>query len=384
MRIYDFKLYKHRRELRKWVRRTAQSILLDLDYGTVAIAQRCERIHRLEVHRLKLRSTLISHASFNLNSISEQEALENYRFRKRDVVRISEMMAWNGKTERNEYRCHPLTSACFVLHKLGTCARWADLEEKYGKFRSQMSEIMWEVVELFVPRYEYALRMRGDFLKRRAKDYARAIHDGGAPLERCVGFIDCTKIRMCRPGGHNSYQRAVYSGHKRVHCLIYQTITTPDGLMFALYGPVEGRRHDLTLLRESRWSEVWQECLFIDGDWYYLYGDSAYLLRPWMQRPYTRGVCSAQETAFNTQMSEVRVSVEHNYKDLKQLWNSQDFARKIKVRQSPVALLYKMSALLTNFRVCLYQGGQINAFFDCPPPTLEEYLDEGQEEMDDN
>lgn len=83
-----------------------------------------------------------------------------------------------------------------------------------------MSEIMWEAVELFVPRYNNELRMSGDFLKLRAKDYEEAIMEAGAPLNRCVGSINCTKIRMCRQGGQNYYQRAVYSGYKSVHRLI--------------------------------------------------------------------------------------------------------------------------------------------------------------------
>lgn len=374
MRITDFRLSKHRAAVKKWRRRAAQALLLELDDELILLALRNERRERLEVRRLKLRSRLIQCTVFNLNALSDQECLENYRFRKADVGRISTLIDWSGRSERNLYRCDPITATCFVLHKLGTAARWADLELKYGKFRSQMSEIMWEVVEQFVDKFGYALKMRGNFLRERAKDYAKAIHDAGSPLPNCVGFIDCTKIRMCRPGGVNAYQRAVYSGHKRIHCLIYQTVTTPDGLMFGMYGPVEGRRHDLTLLRESRWDDIWREALFIDGEWFYVYGDSAYLLRPWMMRPFTRGVCSAEETFFNTRMSEVRVCVEQNYKDLKQLWCSQDFARRLKVRQAPIALLYKMSALLTNFRTCLYKDGQITEFFDVPAPSLEEYL----------
>ena len=233
---------------------------------------------------------------------------------------------------------------------------------------------MWEVVERFVGKYEYALRLRGELLQQRATLYAEAINNAGAPLEKCVGFIYCTKRKMARPSGNNSFQRSVYSGHKRIHCLIYQTITTPDGLMFALYGPEVGRRHDLTLYRESNWGEILEEYLLSDGEYYYIYGDSAYLLRPWMIRPFTRGVCSEQEAAFNTMMSEVRVSVEHNYKDVKQLWTSQDYLRNMKVLKAPIALLYKMSALLTNFRVCLYSGGQINHYYEIDPPSLDEYL----------
>lgn len=71
------------------------------------------------------------------------------------------------------------------------------------------------------------------------------------------------------------------------------------------------------------------ECLFIDLEWYYIYGHSAYLLRPWMQRPFTRGLCSAAEQVFIRRMREARVSVKHNYKDLKQLCSSRDFVRKV-------------------------------------------------------
>lgn len=375
MRITDFRVNKHHAAIKKWRRRAEQAFVLELDDGMVLLAMQHERCERMEVRRLKLRSQLIRSVVFNFNALSEQECVENYRFRKADVGRISTMIDWSGRTKRNLYRCDPMTATCFLLHKLGSCARWADLEEKYGQFRSHMSEIMWEVVEGFVGKYGYALNMRGGLLRSKAKDYAKAIQDTGAPLPRCVGFIDCTKIRMCRPGGANAYQRAVYSGHKRIHCLVYQTVTTPDGLMFALYGPVEGRRHDLTLLRESGWNDVWGESLFIDGEWYYIYGDSAYLLRPWLLRPFTRGVCSGPEAVFNTRMSEARVCVEQNYKDVKQLWCSQDFARRMKVRQSPISLLYKMSVLLTNFRVCLYKGGQITAYYELAPPSLEEYLE---------
>ena len=77
-------------------------------------------------------------------------------------------------------------------------------------------------------------------------------------------------------------QPSCYSGLKRMHCLIYQTVTTTDGL-FSLYGPEVGRRHDLTLLRESGLEERLQGCLNIGGRQYYIYGDSAYMMRPCMQ-----------------------------------------------------------------------------------------------------
>ena len=53
---------------------------------------------------------------------------------------------------------------------------------------------------------------------------------------------------MERAGGSMTNQRPCYSGHKRFHALSYQTLTTTDGLTFAVYETIVGRHHDLTTL----------------------------------------------------------------------------------------------------------------------------------------
>ena len=73
--------------------------------------------------------------------------------------------------------------------------------------------------------------LREGVLAERAPLYADSTQNAGAPLDSCVRFIDCTKIKMNRPGGLGNMQHSFYSGHKRMHCLIYQTVTTPDGLI---------------------------------------------------------------------------------------------------------------------------------------------------------
>ena len=191
-----------------------------------------------------------------------------------------------GVTTRNEYRYEPITATCVMLHRLATTKRWYDMEMKFGLFSSQMSEIFLETPEMFTSDYGNLLELRSDLLSSTANMYANAIEESGAPLHKCVGFIDCTKIRMQRPGGHGTLQRSCFSGHKRFHCLFYQTLSTPDGLMFALYGPVVGRRHYLTLFHESGWEELFSNCLNVNGIQYYVFGDNAYLLRPWMLRPF--------------------------------------------------------------------------------------------------
>ena len=121
---------------------------------------------------------------------------------------------------------------------------------------------------------------------------------------------------MVRPEGQNENQKSCYPSHKQLHCLVNQTLTTPDGLIFALHWPIECRRHDLASYEEVVGIHslnlllLWEKTI-------YLYGGSAYTLRCWMQRPFD-GVLDDAKRNFNAQISSVRVSVEHNYKDRKQ------------------------------------------------------------------
>eukprot|EP00171_Calliarthron_tuberculosum_P019950 IDg19950t1 len=112
--------------------------------------------------------------------------------------------------------------------------------------------------------------------------------ESGVPLDSCVGFIDYTKIIISRPGGHGTNQRACYSYHKHMHCLFYQTITTSDWLIFSLYGLEVSRGHEMALRRNKCITGYLQERLVIGGRQYYIYRDTTYVLRPWLQTAFDR------------------------------------------------------------------------------------------------
>ena len=50
---------------------------------------------------------------------------------------------------------------------------------------------------------------------------------------------------------NTNIQRAAYNGHKRKHGLNFQSVVVPEGMVAQMFGPVEGRRHDITLLKLS-------------------------------------------------------------------------------------------------------------------------------------
>ena len=78
------------------------------------------------------------------------------------------------------------------------------------------------------------------------EEFATAVHNKGAALQNCWGFVDGTVRPICRPGQN---QKCLYNGHKKVHAIKFQSIiATPSGLIANLFGPVEGKRHDSGML----------------------------------------------------------------------------------------------------------------------------------------
>lgn len=338
------------------------------DMGAIVYAYR--RAQR-EVRVSLARRRRVQAATFNLNAFSSVQSLSMFRFLPADVGRLANLLHVDVVFGEPSYRVTPVECLCIVLRRLASPARWSDLEEIFGRSVPALCTIFYATVEVILSQWGALLSdWHGTFMRERAPLYASRIEQSGAFLDRCVGFIDGTALFIPRPGA--GLQRACYSGHKRRHAIKFQSVLTPDGLIFHLYGPVEGRRHDMTLYHESGLDAILANELVIDGVQFHIYGDAAYFLRPWLQTAF-QGILTAQEAAFNDSMKVPRTAVEWGFKDVKQTCTTLDYPRKLKIRESPVGQLYNVGVLFWNFRCCLY-GGATSTFFTCPPPTLGEYL----------
>ena len=81
----------------------------------------------------------------------------------------------------------------------------------FGMTSSAMSEVFWEVVETFQSNCAKLItQFRSDIIGNWAALYAQAVRDLDAPLDNCVRFMDCTKMKMYRSGGTGAFQRSVY------------------------------------------------------------------------------------------------------------------------------------------------------------------------------
>jgi len=175
-----------------------------------------------------------------------------------------------------------------------------DLEELIGRSRSALCAVFLASVARFVSKWGHLLsEWRGDFMRERSPLFAARIEAAGASLDKCVGFIHGTALFVSLPGG--GLLRACYSGHKRKHALKSQNVLTPDGLFFHLFGPVEGRRHDMTLYHESEMDATLADALIVGWEQYYLYGDLAFMMRPRLQTAF-EGILSPDQDAHNDAM----------------------------------------------------------------------------------
>jgi hypothetical protein len=210
-----------------------------------------------------------------------------------------------------------------------------------------------------------------------ADEFAKAIELAGAPAPHCIGFIDGTIRPLSRP---TEQQTLFYSGYKKVHCIKFQGVMGPNGLILELYGPIIGRRADGYMLGKSNFLDHMADlCLQANGA-YYVYGDPAYALNIYVLRG-LKGALTPAEQRFCALMNSLRVTVEWGFGLVLRDWAFVDFSKNLKLGKQPLGRLYVAAALLTNVKTCLTAahaldgyGNAIAQMFGVPPPTAEQYL----------
>lgn len=127
---------------------------------------------------------------------------------------------------------------CLVLRFFfGYPNRLKNLQNEFGLQYSTLSKLLKLVCKFVYQKWKKLLGNIGKnkWLTREfLQEVAAIVHAKGAPLKNCIGFIDGTARSICRP---HLMQQEVYSGHKRTHCLKFQSITLPNGIILYLSSP---------------------------------------------------------------------------------------------------------------------------------------------------
>ncbi|KAK3727215.1 hypothetical protein QZH41_020352 [Actinostola sp. cb2023] len=314
------------------------------------------------------------YASFDLDEVDEAECLAEFRFRKRDIPVLSDVLQISDTILCDQRSiCDGTEGLCMLLKRMSYSCRYGDMIHRFAKPVPVLSMVTNQVLDHIYDTHGHkVLQWNHELLNPvKLQTYVDAITAQEAPLQNCFGFIDRTVRPISRPGEN---QRIVYNGHKRVHALKFQSIALPNGLIGNLYGPVEGKKHDAGMLADSGLLNNLQQFAFnAAGQPLCVYGDPAYPLRIHLEGPFKNGVLTPQMQAYNAAMSAVRTSVEWLFGDVVNSFKFMDFKKNLKLLLSSVGKMYVVSVILRNDLTCLY-GNLTATYFDLAPPTLDEYF----------
>ncbi|XP_023221108.1 protein ALP1-like [Centruroides sculpturatus] len=317
----------------------------------------------------------VTKARINLNQMTDSDCLFHFRFSRDDLFHLHSALRLPSVIIcENGSRSFGIDALCILLRRLAYPNRLDDISVLLGRSKDELSRFVHETVNIiYNSRSKLLLNINEIKLTREKLNlFSQIITAKGAPLTNCWGFIDGTVRPICRPIRH---QRVVFSGHKRIHCLKFQSVVTPDGMIANLFGPIEGRRHDSGMLRESNLLEHLAAIPCSEnGTQFVLYGDSGYPLRQHLITPFRGASLTPEQQVFNSRMSSVRECVEWVFGKIIQKFAFLDLKKNLKLFLQPVGKLYIVGALLTNCHTCLY-GSATSDYFNCLPPKLDEYLE---------
>ena len=189
-------------------------------------------------------------ASFD--AFTPSECLANFRFRKQDLPRLMRALQIPDelKVGSEGHQCvfSGEEGLLLLLRRLAYPCRWIDLVDMFGLFVCEMSTLFAFMVHHVYDTFGQRL-LDIDVWVPHLPSFRDAIVRRGAPSPLNVWcFVDGTLRGMCRP---SQGQESQFSGHKRIHGLKFESVVIPNGIIARLFGPEDGRRHDITLARKS-------------------------------------------------------------------------------------------------------------------------------------
>ena len=127
------------------------------------------------------------------------------RFVKRDIVRFAALLELPAVIyASNGCVCPRVDALCMVLRRFAYPNRLCDLEAFFGRPTSALSLLINKTIRILWNNHRQRLTsfdmpwLQQDHLQL----YADVIHEKGAPLVNCIGFIDGTVRPICMPTRH--------------------------------------------------------------------------------------------------------------------------------------------------------------------------------------
>ncbi len=166
----------------------------------------------------------------NLNALNEEDCRKYFRFGHRDIKKILVQLQLPEViiTPNHKDSVLIVEALCLVLCRLSYPCRWFDLQNHFGRHVSALSRIFYYMMHSMLQKVKRRVLFY-NVSPFELNTFAHAFALKGVPdTISLFSVIDTKKHYISKPTRH---QRAMYSGHKRQHCVKYQTLEAPNGLI---------------------------------------------------------------------------------------------------------------------------------------------------------
>ncbi|XP_060517748.1 uncharacterized protein LOC132696755 [Cylas formicarius] len=312
---------------------------------------------------------------FNLNQMTDKDIKRRFRFKRKDIERLVSIFRIPQKVEIGKgITVSGTTALCVLLRRLAYHGGLEDLCEIFGLSTQNLSKIIHTISTIIINNCGELLDNLDDLQwlnKRKLKYYAQAVQARGGAISNCWGFIDGIERQMSTPTKNpDDY----YSYRRECHCLKFQSVLCPDGIIASLKGPYAADKHNAGIFRLSSLYKQLEAKVIFDKQTFALYGEH-YALMTLVVTPYEGKPLSltSRQRIFNQSMKYLRAGVEWGFQEVIAIFPFVDFRKNRKLSMQDLNSLYKVATLLTNCHTCLY-GSRTSTYFRTTPPTLNEYF----------
>ncbi len=321
-----------------------------------------------------------------------QQYADLFRFKSADDIQyIMDELAFPGDEYWRLPNDHFTREEAMLLYlqRLSYPANYVHLaREGFSAQKGALSQLYNEVGEWMFMNHTHRLFRTGmSKWAERVPVYAQCVGEyTGFPTINVFGFLDGTSRAIGRPG---FWQRVFYSGHKRRHCLQFLSVTAPDGMIMFMHGPTNGAHQDNWLVNDCKLNEQLQHLNEVLGNApdahcpFAIYGDPIFAHTAYIRKANPRYERTFQHEIFNKAMNAARVSIEHIFGIVVNLWAYVDFSKKQNLSWTNPATAYLNAQVLTDCHTCNY-GNQVSDCFIIDPPTLHEYIHTPWEEPEES
>ena len=303
------------------------------------------------MNKLNLTLPYSTYPNFDFGSLENGECISEFWFEKKDVYTLGEtleipqsVICYNGT------KVDGIKFLCIFFKRFAYPCRYSEMIS-FGRSVPELSYVSNHFMNFVYDRWGHLIKtMNLQWLVPvNLHLFIDAIHASESLLENCLGFIDETNRSICRS---TKDQCILYSGHKKVQAIKFQSVVALNGLIANLYGPVNGQHLTaICLLTQALFRNLQQYAC--GPKQHFLCGDLAYPLWPQLMGSFQGSARTPLQNSWNKVMCLLRVSVEWILGDILDYLKFLEFKMGLKLQLSAVGKMYIVCALMQDARTCI-------------------------------